>query len=348
MKRTKQLLGATSAIALVALSTSPALAEGTSAGDPITNNVSVSFEVGGVTQTAVSDNDVFTVDRKVNVTVTVDQETVSVNPGQQNAVLAFEITNLSNDVIDYQLSAIADAGNPAGLSNIRIYLDTDNDGILDASELANGPVTYLDNMGEDEIRQVLVVADVGLGALNNAEFDVVLTADARAASGNPAAPGAALQNTPGANSAGVDTVLADGAGDSDAAEQGDFSDRGTYVVAGAELDVEKTSSIVSDPINGTTNPKAIPGAVVEYCIVVSNAAGAATATDVVVNDVLPVDVAYDATYGIFVNGDGTCANGTLGDSSNTTYDSTAGEIDASLDDIAASVSRSVYFRVTID
>ncbi len=36
------------------------------------------------------------------------------------------------------------------------------------------------------------------------------------------------------------------------------------------LSVTKFSSVISDPVNGTTNPKAIPGALVEYLITVSN------------------------------------------------------------------------------
>lgn len=351
MKRTKQLLGGTSAIALVALSSSPALAAGTSAGDTITNNVSVSFEVGGVTQTAVTDSDTFTVDRRVNVTVVVDTPTVSVTPGQDNAVLSFEITNGSNDTVDYQLTAIADGANPAGLSNIEIYLDSDNDGVLDAGELSAGPITYLDDMAEDETRQVLVVGDIDLAASNTDEFDIILTADARAASGNASSPGAALTDTVGANTSGVDTVLADGAGDTDNANEGDFSDRGTFVVSAASLTVSKTSAIISDPVNGTTNPKAIPGAVIEYCIVVSNASGAATATGVSVNDELPADVTYSSTYGIFVDGDGACASGSRGDNIATptaTFNSTDNEVDAALSDIGAGVSRSVYFQVTID
>jgi len=38
----------------------------------------------------------------------------------------------------------------------------------------------------------------------------------------------------------------------------------------ATLTLVKTSSVVSDPVNGTTNPKAIPGAIVQYSILVSN------------------------------------------------------------------------------
>ena len=69
MKRSKQLLGAVSTIALIAFSASPALAGGSTAGSSITNNVSVSFDVGGVTQTAVTASNTFTVDRKIDVLV---------------------------------------------------------------------------------------------------------------------------------------------------------------------------------------------------------------------------------------------------------------------------------------
>lgn len=69
MKRTRQLLGAVSAIALVSFTATPAMAQGTSAGDSITNTVTVDFQVGGVSQTAVNDSDTFVVDRKIDVTV---------------------------------------------------------------------------------------------------------------------------------------------------------------------------------------------------------------------------------------------------------------------------------------
>ncbi|MEM7688220.1 MAG: proprotein convertase P-domain-containing protein [Pseudomonadota bacterium] len=53
----------------------------------------------------------------------------------------------------------------------------------------------------------------------------------------------------------------------------------------ANLSVTKVSSLISDPVNGTTNPKAIPGAVVEYVISVSNSgAGATDANSVVITD----------------------------------------------------------------
>ncbi len=56
------------------------------------------------------------------------------------------------------------------------------------------------------------------------------------------------------------------------------------------LDVTKLSSVISDPVNNATNPKAIPGALVEYLITVSNTGSEATDTGtVVVTDDAPVD-----------------------------------------------------------
>lgn len=59
----------------------------------------------------------------------------------------------------------------------------------------------------------------------------------------------------------------------------------------ANLSVSKLSTVLSDPIS-TSNPKAIPGAVVRYCITVQNA-GSATATAIAATDNLPPNVTMD-------------------------------------------------------
>lgn len=61
----------------------------------------------------------------------------------------------------------------------------------------------------------------------------------------------------------------------------------------AAISVTKVSTVLSDPVNGATFPKAIPGAVVDYCIRVSNA-GPAGATGVVAGDSLPAGFTYAA------------------------------------------------------
>lgn len=56
------------------------------------------------------------------------------------------------------------------------------------------------------------------------------------------------------------------------------------------LNVSKVSSLISDPVNGATNPKAIPGALVQYLITVTNTGSeAADADSVVVWDDGPAD-----------------------------------------------------------
>ncbi|AOL23813.1 conserved repeat domain-containing protein [Erythrobacter litoralis] len=343
MRPTAQLLGAVSAFALVAMSSAPAIAAGTSAGVDITNTVTVQYQVGGVQQNDETDSDTFTVDRRVNVTVAfTGAGNTSVTPGEENAVLAFDVTNLSNDEVDLDLTTALTGGTGANIGSFEIYLDSNDNGVLDAAELTAGAITTLDDVAEDETVAVLVVADIGLDAVNGDLFDVVLTADATDDSGNP------LVDTAGANTSGIDTVLFDGAGETDAANDGAFSALGTYEVAGALVTVAKSSSVVSDPVNGTTNPKAIPGATIEYCITVANAAGGATATDVDVIDDLPADVSY-VTGSTFVDGDANCENGTSGGAfSAGTGPGGLDQVTGSLSDIAAGGTRSLYFRVTIN
>lgn len=59
----------------------------------------------------------------------------------------------------------------------------------------------------------------------------------------------------------------------------------------ANLTIAKTSSVVSDPVNGTTNPKAIPGASMRYCILVTNN-GSGTATAIAIADALPAGMTF--------------------------------------------------------
>lgn len=370
MRQSTRLLGAVSAVALVAMTSTPALAVGTTAGDTITNSVSVSYQVGNdpnTTQT-VTDSDTFTVDRRIDVNVTLTSATpVQVSPGQVQAVLAFDVTNLSNDTVDLDLSTVLTGGTAANIENITIYRDLNGDGVLDQAEIDAGAITFLDEVAADDgtgaqTLEVIVVADITTDAVNGDTFDVVLIADAHEA-GGVGTLGVNIDATTGANTAGVDTVLADGTSTAEeAANAGDDSAEGSFSVAGALVSVVKSSRIVSDPVNGTTNPKAIPGAVIEYCIAVTNASGAAPATAVAVNDDLPGDVTFTVGSGIFlgtatVDSSGatpvaTCSGGTNEEGNDATFTAGgangAGVIAGTLADIPAATTSSVYFEVTIN
>lgn len=72
----------------------------------------------------------------------------------------------------------------------------------------------------------------------------------------------------------------------------------------AVLEVEKTSMVISDPVNGTTNPKAIPGAIVEYAITVRNVGRRAVdSSSIIIIDDMPADMAFaTGTPVTFTNG----------------------------------------------
>ncbi|MEM6475833.1 MAG: hypothetical protein AAF687_06670 [Pseudomonadota bacterium] len=372
MRRTKQLLGTVSAAALIVMSSAPAMAEGIRAGTDITNTVTVTYEVGDVVQTPETDTDVFAVDRRVNVTVSAVDSPKTVNPGEENAYLTFDVTNLSNDVIDLDLDAVLTSGTQADINGnsatFTIYEDTNNDGVFDIND--DNVITFLDEVEADAVERVFVVSDIELTASNLDEFDVTLTADAHEADTGADGDGND-DNTLGAElteSSGdstdqdvVDTVLADGAGATDNANEGDFSAEGTFVVSAAEVEVTKSSSVVSDPVNLTNNPKAIPGAVIKYCIAVVNPTGGALATDISVVDSLPDDVVFvpgsirlDATVSVTSGtpDSATCTGGnpeTVVDSGFTDNSGNANQsvVQGELSDIAGGGSAGLSFEVTI-
>jgi hypothetical protein len=194
---------------------------------------------------------------------------------------------------------------------------------------------------------VFVLANVPAGRVNGDVAGVTLTAQARE-SGAAGTQGIVVTETTGANTAGMDTVFADTAGATDAARDGLISARDDYTVTAPVLSVVKTSKIVSDPLNGITNPKMIPGASVEYCIQVVNGAGGATATSPSITDVVPAQTTYDSTFGIKINGTvtaGVCnADGTTGG----TYTAGTTTVAGTLNNLAGGATGTLYFRVTIN
>jgi len=94
----------------------------------------------------------------------------------------------------------------------------------------------------------------------------------------------------------------------------------------ALLEITKTSSVISDPVNGTTNPKLIPGAVVEYAITVRNVgAGTVDASSIVLLDVMPAEMAFAVgTPVTFTNGTPTSGLNTFNAATMVTYSQAAG------------------------
>ena len=351
MTRTVRLLASASVLAVTAIAASPAFAAGTTAGTTITNQVTLDYKVGGIDQNQVTASDTFTVDRKVNLLVTENGSTTSVTPGQTAAVTSFIVTNSSNAPIDLALAVTQLSGGSAahgGTDNYNVtgpkmYVDTNlNNGFDPGTDVE---VTYLDQVAADNSKTVFVVADIPLGRSTNDVAGIRLTATASEANA-AGSLGSTITQTTGANTSAVDTVFADVATDGNVLRDGIHFDEDDYTVLAAALSATKTSRVISDPFNGSTNPKMIPGAVVEYCIAVANAAGSATASNISVSDELPSQTTYDSAFGIKLNGtvtSGTCnTDGTSGGS----YAS--GVVSGTLTDIAAGVTRTLVFRVSVN
>jgi uncharacterized repeat protein (TIGR01451 family) len=349
IKNMRKLAGP-SALVIAALWAMPAMAAGTAAGSTITNTATVNYQVGTVAQTAIQATNNITVDRRVTLTVVqLGTTTTSVSPGQTQAATTFTVTNTSNAPLDLGLTAANIVGGAApngGTDGFNVgptftyYID-DGDNLFDAGDTL---VTYLDEIAADASRVVHVVAAIPGTATNGQIAAISLTAQAKEA-GTAATEGAVVTATAGANTAGMDTVLADTAGSDDAAIDGRHSARDDYTVAAPVLTVTKISRVISDPINGTTNPKMIPGATVEYCITVANAAAGAPANNVVITDPLPAQTTYVAAFGVFEGGTvsaGVCSGGTA------TGTFATPTVTGNLGSVAAGATETVYFRVTIN
>jgi uncharacterized repeat protein (TIGR01451 family) len=352
MKTHTRFGAAASMLAVAAGTVSPAFATGTPAGSTITNNVSVAYQVGGVSQTGLSASNSFTVDRKVNFTVAEDgSSTTTVSPGQLAAVTSFIVTNTSNAPLDFALAASNRVGGAAehggtdifDVSNLRLYADTNSNGAYDSG--TDVLITYLDQVAADANARVFVVADVPLGRSTGDVAGVRLTGTAA----EPTAAGslgAVVTQTAGANTAGVDTVFADTNADTNTARDGIHFDEDDYTIFAAALTATKTSRVISDPLNGATNPKLIPGAVVEYCITVANGSGGAAAANVAISDTLPATTTYDAAFGVKVNG--TVTSGTCNADGAIAGAHASGVVSGTIPSIAAGDTRTVLFRVTIN
>lgn len=294
----RRVLLAAATIAAGAWQTAGAV--GTAANTSIANQATVSYSVGGNAQTPIPSSPTgnstpgggapttFVVDNRIDLTVTeLSGGNTLVTPGQLNQVTSFTVANTGNGPQGYQLTPANLAGGAVfgntdntDVANLRVFVDSNGNGTYDAG---TDTATAIDTLAADASVVVFIVADVP-GTTTNGQFANVQLS-ARAAL--PGTAGATLATeTAGADTPGaVDTVFGDAARDATevAADQ--------YAIESAALTVAKTSAVVADPHNGTTNPKAIPGAFVEYAIAISNT-GAAPATGIQINDPLPASTAF--------------------------------------------------------
>lgn len=298
--------------ATVLLFTQHALAAGTTAGTDVVNLATVDYSVNGNNQEDIESapgagNSVpgvgngtattFVVDNRVDFTLTqVGAAHTIVSPGQTDAFVEFLLTNNGNSAQDFRMT-VAQLGSGDGAVNTLVDTDVDLNNLR--IRVGNGggvPVLgdleYADELAEDGSVTVYVFGDADsvLGLVNGDVANIELSATV-AAAGTASSLGGDLADDAGNpdDPATVDVVFADGGALGDGVE----SDRDGFEVQSAGLNVTKVATVIDDPFNGTTDPKAIPGATVEYVITIVNS-GALDADNVSITDAIDTDVVFVA------------------------------------------------------
>lgn len=291
---------------------------------PIITNDNATPPVGAVVQGTPT---LFTVDRKVDLIVTATNSTLTTVPGT-DATLTFEVLNEGNDTAAYAFSvADLDSGSStfdASSIVVRYLVDANDNGTADDGAFtaltettigAGAGSAFVTGDVPKGVRVfVQVQGTIAAGVADTFTDDVTLIAEAR----NPtafaneasASPAAVTAATGGANvlTGTAQNVLADGTGV--AASEGDadglFAATGIIQVESPDLNAEKTVLVIKEP--GIADPfvaltdcatataeadaKAVPGSCVEYTIEVENTGATASATNLVIDDILPAEVTF--------------------------------------------------------
>ena len=275
------------AVAAASLLGQQAMAVGTPAGEVVENTASVAYDILTVPQTAVPSNtETFVVDRRVDFAITlVGGALVPITPLDTDAFFDLRLTNTSNSALDFRL--ILDQ---AGVTTVRGLADTTNmvgppqfavsaDFVADSDPVQGGP-QFIDDLPADEDVIIRVWGDAATSMLNGQIAGIEISATAA----EPGAVGLGGDLDDSSNDILlVDNVFADADNDGVQAETDGF------IVSAANLTVDKSFAIVDGDLN---SGKLIPGARIEYTIVISNAATASTAENVIVTDAIDDDLAF--------------------------------------------------------
>jgi len=297
------------------------------AGQTISNKASINFNVASVAQTVVNSapngNDVAGANEGTDTTITEDQlvnfAVLTSNTGNIDAVPgaaasssthfttfvihnvgtgtgnhpedSTDVVNGSNGKITVALTASVKgapqpfdtAVNQFAPTNCTIYADTTANTVV--SEVAleiNGSAT------------VRVSCDIPISAVNE-DTSAAIELSGTVTKGYDDAAVANSSNDTAQNKDAVEVVYVDNAAHGvDAVNDNQSVDWSGFTIKSALLNMIKTVSVNNDPINGTTNPKAIPGAILEYIVTVQNN-GDEVASNVVITDTMVENLACDSS-----------------------------------------------------
>jgi uncharacterized repeat protein (TIGR01451 family) len=304
MQRHFRTAAALGALAL-SFAAAPAHAVGTQAGTQVSNSATVQFSIGNVQQTVASNATSFVVDRVVNFTVsTADATFVDVTPGQTTAFVSFLLSHSGNGSQGFRLTAtnaasgtsVFGSADSADVTSTAVYVAPNDSAVfVPSAPTSNGYVLgNLDSLAPAATavtRRVVVLVSAPTTLTAAQIAGIQLQAQGAVAGSNGATLETASANADVQDQ--VDVVIAT-TGNS-------ATSLSALRVTAPTVAVTKSSTVVSDPVNGTSNPKAIPGAIVEYRIQASNT-GNAAAQQVGFTDDLPTATTFEAAgYGAGAN-----------------------------------------------
>lgn len=358
--------------AVVATGTAHAQSTPTTAGTEVSNVASVTYTVNGASQSTTSNTVKFLVDRKVDFTVITDQTgPTQVNLGQAAAVTKFKVTNHTNGIQDFWLDpdqstlsvGILTGTDDFDISTMKVFVDSNGNGVYDADVDTQ---TYIDELAPEASVAVFIIGNVPTTVgIHEAQVSLHVIA---AAGGTSGTKGAVLLPTDlnlGNADTVVDIVFADDDSDGalnlgDVARNGQGRAYAAYVIGtqNVALTVTKSALVLDDGVN-TLNPKALPGATVQYCLVVRNGTALTGANSVVLSDVVPTNTTYvPGSISVGLPGGtciltGTAEDDDADDSAETDgftadYNSGSNTVTANVGTVAGLASVAVSFKVKIN
>jgi len=359
---------ATAATTTAALATAP--------GIRVNNTVTVTFDVGTVTQDTETAEAGFVVDRKIDMLVANQGPIPDGRPKQTGRELVYKVVNEGNAAQGYDIDVTPtgdlaadftlDTGTGTlGASRYRIYISEDTTvaggTVYDPAgfDLANTPAAFdgaasTFDASDDEFYVIIVI-----NIPSDAQDDEFVDFSVKATALNDAETAALEEDTgngldnAGDNEAAVDIVFADGtkttgSDGTDVAEDGKHTDYSRLTVASAELTITKAVTIVSEDTQDTFDCAAsadpaiddnTQGAIPGACLEYTiTVANGLNASEDATNVAITDNLPTGVTFVSFFD------KAAWSNAAHST-----GTISASLDnDLVKGQSRDLVFRVTVD
>jgi len=250
--------------------TTAVMADGTEAGTKITNSPTLSYVLGGVTKEDKARESSYIVDKVINFTVDLQESKEKSFIMGKSTLSQFLLTNRGNSIENFILEGSYGKSKAFSFSSTKIYVDKDGDGILDDNEKVHTPVLEKLGMGAKKVVWIEVktsMMDKILG--KKTDFGLMVRASSKGVDN------IYTYQSEKNSMFKMDIIFADGSRDDDGARNNMVLNRYIWNTkesnSGSRLDILLTHNQVwSDPINGTNNPKAIPGAVVRNIWTIKN------------------------------------------------------------------------------